>query len=374
MQMLFLKKRPLLVALIVGIGSLTLIAASIFVWPDWPSSELAAIEGLMTPDHWQTIEIAANGQIIKTVHEPYALVRNLSIVALSFIGVGLCGLRILTGGASRAEPNDQQKLSKNIAKAGLKLDGELGDILELVKSHLLVNKGFSESLDRAHRDLPISAKPEQVRMTVKFLIAENEKMQRDSQDLRRSLEQSRAQIQELRSNLAVAQEMGMRDSLTELRSRRYFDLSISKEIEEAHERGTPLCLVMADIDHFKRINDTFGHLIGDEILKNFSSLVLSNVKGRDIVARYGGEEFALILPHTDLEGATRLTEQIRSQLAGKKWTVKRDGQPVGKLTASFGVAELCRGEDAERLVRRADASLYEAKNAGRNCVVAAQAA
>jgi diguanylate cyclase len=363
------EKRPLLVALMIGLASLGLIAASIFLWPDWPRRPLLALMRLFTSERWQTIEIAANGQIIKTVHDPFALARNVSLIALSFIGIGLSGLRIWTSGGVKS--TDRQNLSKNLEKTGLKLDGELGEILELVQSHLLLNKEFSESLNQAHRDLPISAKPEQVRMTVKFLITENEKMQSDSQELKRNLEQSRAQIQELRCNLAEAQEMGMRDSLTELRSRRYFDLSLKKEIEEAHAAGATLCLVMGDIDHFKKVNDTFGHLIGDEILKNFSSLVLNNVKGRDIVARYGGEEFALILPQTDLEGAQLLTEQIRSQLESKKWTVKRDGQPIGKLTASFGIAQLAPGEDAEKLVRRTDAKLYEAKSAGRNRVIVA---
>jgi diguanylate cyclase len=168
--------------------------------------------------------------------------------------------------------------------------------------------------------------------------------------------------------LAQAEELGMRDSLTDLRSRRYFDLSLTKEIKDAHSDGSPLSLVMDDIDHFKKVNDTFGHPIGDEILKNFASLVLNNTKGSDIVARYGGEEFALILPRTDLQGARHLTEQIRKQLEAKKWLVKRDGQPIGKLTASFGIAQLIAGKDAEKLVRRADAKLYEAKKAGRNCI------
>jgi diguanylate cyclase len=363
-------KGSLVVALIslVGVG---LMAGLTFIWPDWPTRAVAEIMAFCMPEHWQTVEITASGQIIKTVHEPFALARNISLIALSFVGVGLGGIQILARGTRKAKPAESQKLSKDLERTGLKLDGELGGIIKLVQSHLRVNSEFSESLDRAHRDLPIAATSEQVRMTVQFLISENEKMQRDSQELKRSLEQSRSQIQELRSNLAQAQELGMRDSLTELRSRRFFDVSIETEIEEAHAQRSPLSLVMADIDHFKRVNDTFGHPIGDQVLKGFSSLVLNNVKGRDIVARYGGEEFALILPQTDLEGAQRLTEQIRTQLESKRWTVKRDGQPIGKLTASFGIAQLALGEDSERLIRRADAKLYEAKNLGRNRVVAA---
>ncbi len=363
-------KGSILAGLIISLVGVGLMAGSIFIWPDWPTRTVAEIMAFSMPEHWQTMEITASGQIIKTVHEPFALARNISLIALSFVGVGLGGMQIFARRTPKAKPAGPRKLSKDLERTSLKLDRELGEILKLVQSHLRVNSEFSESLDRAHRDLPISATSEQVRMTVQFLISENEKMQRDSQELKSSLEQSRCQIQELRSNLAQAQELGMRDGLTELRSRRFFDVSIETEIEEAHAQKSALCLVMADIDHFKRVNDTFGHPIGDQVLRSFSSLVLNNVKGRDVVARYGGEEFALILPHTDLAGAKRLTEQIRNQLECKRWTVKRDGQPIGKLTASFGIAQLAPGEDSERLIRRADAKLYEAKNLGRNRIVA----
>jgi diguanylate cyclase len=359
-----------LLALIILLAGLGLTAVSVFIWPDWPRTTAAALWAFSKPEGWQTVEITASGQIIKTVHEPFALARNVSLIALSLVGVCLGGLQIWARGNLKAKPAEPQKLSKDLERTSLRLDGELAEILRLVQSHLRVNNDFSESLDRAHRDLPISATSDQVRMTLQFLIAENEKMQRNTRELKSSLEQSRTQILELRSNLAQAQELGMRDSLTELRSRRFFDVSIETEIEAAHAQRTPLSLVMADIDHFKRVNDTFGHPIGDQVLKIFSSLVLNNVKGRDVVARYGGEEFALILPQTDLEGAKRLTEQIRTQLESKRWTVKRDGQPIGKLTASFGVAQLTPEEDSERLIRRADAKLYEAKKSGRNRVVA----
>ena len=130
-----------------------------------------------------------------------------------------------------------------------------------------------------------------------------------------------------------------------------------------------MCLVMGDIDRFKGINDTFGHQIGDEILKMFAKLLSSNVKGRDTVARFGGEEFAIILPETKLADAEHLTESIRIQLEGKELAVNNSGAPIGKITASFGIAQLGERDDADTLIQRADARLYEAKCAGRNRVV-----
>jgi hypothetical protein len=135
-------------------------------------------------------EIAASGEVIKIVHEPFATACNLALIALSFIGIGLGALRVWR----TFKHPDQLALSEKLERTGMELDNELGDILELVQSHVNRNQGYSDSLIQADRDLPISAKPEQVRMTVKFLIAENEKMRLDTNELRRNLEQSRTQI------------------------------------------------------------------------------------------------------------------------------------------------------------------------------------
>jgi diguanylate cyclase len=168
--------------------------------------------------------------------------------------------------------------------------------------------------------------------------------------------------------------MGMRDPLTALSNRRYFDTSLERELADAQARGAPLSLVMGDIDNFKKINDLFGHQIGDEILKMFARVLTDNVHSRDTVARYGGEEFAIILPETRLESAKQLTERMRSQVEGMELAVSESGQEIGKVTASFGVAELGPADDADALIQRADAKLYEAKCAGRNRVAADQAA
>ena len=210
--------------------------------------------------------------------------------------------------------------------------------------------------------------------SVKFLLAENAKMQNEASSLKKSLEQSKSQIDKLRAHLAEAQEISMRDPLTSLSNRRRFDDRLARELADAREQGTALSLVLADIDNFKKVNDLFGHTIGDEILKMFARVLQDNVCARDTVARYGGEEFAVILPETEVERARQITERMRSQLEGMQLALNGSGQVIGRITASFGIAELGQGDDADTLVQRADETLYQAKCAGRNRVAVDQAA
>ena len=309
----------------------------------------------------ESSQVNGNGQTLKAI---FAIAFLFGI-----IGLGVAGIGALRNWWAASKPSKLQDRAKTLETTEIQLDGELAVILRFMRSYVDANDSYSKSLAQAHRNMHSLAKPDQVRALVKFLIAQNEKMQRDTADLQRNLEHSSSQIEKLRWNLAEAQELGLRDPLTSLSNRRCFDVNLAKEIEEAHSHGTAMCLVMGDIDSFKGINDTFGHQIGDEILKMFAKLLSSNVKGRDTVARFGGEEFAIILPETRLTDAEHLTESIRSQLEGKELAVNNSGEPIGKITASFGIAQLGERDDADTLVQRADARLYEAKCAGRNRVV-----
>jgi diguanylate cyclase len=134
------------------------------------------------------------------------------------------------------------------------------------------------------------------------------------------------------------------------------------------QKDSPLSLILADIDNFKKINDQFGHLVGDEILKLVAGTLSHNVKGRDSVARFGGEEFAIILPETTALNALNIAQQIRQKLENQKWISRQHNKPIGIVTASFGVAQLEDGERKSIFLRRADSKLYQAKNAGRNRV------
>ena len=159
--------------------------------------------------------------------------------------------------------------------------------------------------------------------------------------------------------------LSLTDALTGLGNRRQLEQALTIEISRVQRTGGLLCAFMADLDHFKQINDTFGHEAGDKVLEAFGGLLREHTRATDIVARFGGEEFVGLMPHTELVRATATAERIREVLASGPI------EPLPKpITASFGVVELARGEQAESLLRRVDKALYEAKHTGRNRVVA----
>lgn len=151
------------------------------------------------------------------------------------------------------------------------------------------------------------------------------------------------------------------DPLTKIRNRYYYNEQIKKESANANRYFYPLALVLFDIDHFKSINDNYGHDVGDNVLVEYTRLISSHLRNGDIFCRIGGEEFTLILPHTNMAGAYKIADKLRALIEAHK--------KIMPITMSFGVVEYTKGEDLEVMFKRADEALYEAKNLGRNRVV-----
>jgi diguanylate cyclase (GGDEF)-like protein/PAS domain S-box-containing protein len=156
--------------------------------------------------------------------------------------------------------------------------------------------------------------------------------------------------------------LAVTDTLTNVYNRRYFTQKLEEEIERVRRSGISFSLIMLDIDHFKNVNDLFGHNAGDLVLKNMAKMILNRIRKIDTMARWGGEEFVLLLPETDGNAAVALAETLRRQLS------QMEIPGVGKITVSFGVASYSPGDTVDTLVNRADKRMYEAKFAGRNCV------
>jgi diguanylate cyclase len=213
-----------------------------------------------------------------------------------------------------------------------------------------------------------AANADQVHRVVSGLLDETRRMAARSKEVEQSLATSNAEIADLRDQIAVISNEALTDALTGLRNRKAFDEALSERTGEAIATGEPLALLMLDIDHFKKFNDTYGHPLGDEVIRLVGGCLTACTKGRDIACRYGGEEFAVILPATDLRGAVTVAEQIRATVAGKKITRKRTNESLGTVTLSIGAAQWCPSEPLDEWVQRADEALYAAKQGGRNRV------
>jgi diguanylate cyclase (GGDEF)-like protein len=168
------------------------------------------------------------------------------------------------------------------------------------------------------------------------------------------------------------QEQSIRDPLTGLHNRRFLEDSLVRELARAKRKTQPLSIILLDIDHFKRINDTFGHGAGDMVLRRLGLVLQAYVRESDIACRVGGEEFAVLLPEGPLQIATQRAEDIRKAISDL--TLKHEDQDLGAVTVSLGVATFPdHGTTADALIRAADQVLYDAKHKGRNRVVAAAA-
>ncbi|MFP2933758.1 diguanylate cyclase [Pyxidicoccus sp. 3LG] len=157
------------------------------------------------------------------------------------------------------------------------------------------------------------------------------------------------------------------DGLTQIYNRRYFDEQLDRELSRSRRYERVLSLVLLDIDHFKHVNDQYGHLAGDSVLKQLASTVRTKIRREDVFARYGGEEFAILLPEVSLGGTRQLAEKVRKLVEKQRFEFDRQAIPV---TVSLGVATLePQHREPGDLVRSADERLFEAKSAGRNRVV-----
>jgi len=171
--------------------------------------------------------------------------------------------------------------------------------------------------------------------------------------------------------------VGLTDGLTGVNNRRFFDQRIGEEIARALRTREPLACLLMDIDHFKQINDRYGHQAGDHILRQTAALVRDQLRNSDVLARYGGEEFAAVLPNTNERSAFEIAERIRDNVATHGFTLRENTQTHHlSVTVSIGIAVMGAGTIPTDihplmtgLIKKADAALYQAKNAGRNCVV-----
>lgn len=190
--------------------------------------------------------------------------------------------------------------------------------------------------------------------------------------LERQLHDTRRQISRLRADLSRYQYESERDELTGLANRRRFVASLRDAVLATDRKGESFCLMIIDIDHFKRFNDAYGHLMGDTVLQMVARALSDGVRLGDLVARHGGEEFAVVLPDIALKDAIAIAERLRVELAARTVLDRTTGERIANVTCSIGVGRHQAGESCEALVRRCDAALYQAKRSGRDRVEVAE--
>ncbi len=188
-------------------------------------------------------------------------------------------------------------------------------------------------------------------------------LEETKQQLRNINKAMKHKVDELYSMTNTLEKKAYKDNLTGISNRENFEDMFSVEIASAKQNNTPLSLIIFDIDHFKLVNDTYGHQAGDVILIDLVTVVGSSIKNRDIFARWGGEEFVILTPSTDITGASNLAEKLRKIIASYTFNYVEEG-----ITASFGVAQLVSHDVKRSLFEKADKALYEAKKNGRNRV------
>jgi diguanylate cyclase len=229
---------------------------------------------------------------------------------------------------------------------------------------------YRSSLQQFSKELSAEVEVPATLDAIDRVLTETLQMHTSIVSLTRRLEESQKEIEKLRAEVLRARQDAMVDGLTGLANRRSLDADITTWLEKSGYGIPGPCVLLIDIDHFKKVNDTYGHLFGDKVIRTIAEVLKRNVKGQDLAARYGGEEFAVLLPETPLDGARALAEAIRIAIAGCRIRRHDTEELIDSITVSLGVACFLRGESAQGFLARADKALYASKEQGRNRVTA----
>ncbi len=226
---------------------------------------------------------------------------------------------------------------------------------------------FGHALRHSEKELIDPSNP--IESIVAHLLVRTKSTQVSMGLMRQQIQESREEIAALRDRLERVTEEALTDPLTGLANRKGLSNAIEAALmSEGMLKSCP-CVLMIDIDHFKKINDTYGHLLGDKVIKVVGETLKRQIKGKDTAARYGGEEFCVLLPETELRDAIKVADNIRATIENIKIKRVNDQQEIGKVTISIGVAQYQLKEPIPDLIERADSALYQSKNEGRNRVM-----
>ena len=265
--------------------------------------------------------------------------------------------KFVNGGAAIAQQEKiQHSIEKVISDASeevLQINSTAGELDNTISKHAEVLSTVND--------------PQATALVLKQIMQDTRDILKENKVTQARIQETSAEIIQVKAELEAVKASAEKDSLTGLKNRGAFDKKIDDIVYSQKEPNTTL--IMLDIDHFKRVNDSFGHLVGDRVIRYVSAL-LNQVIGPDHhIARYGGEEFAVILTGVSVKDAKQLAEKTRIAMCNSKLQRKDSGETIGKVTLSAGIATLKPDESVDSFIQRADEALYKAKETGRNKVI-----
>lgn len=285
--------------------------------------------------------------------------------------------RILEDKKEFSQEVSRDLFRKHIIENEVHLQEKLQESLKTILYELVDNvektqngiDDYQRSLDEGLENISDDLSNTSLSDTIKLLIKTTQAIKSNTNNFQNQLAEAGNEIQELRQRLSQEEKNSYIDPLTQIGNRRAFDKRI---IELFQKEDSKLTLIFVDLDHFKKLNDNYGHQIGDKVLQSIGKILQEICSDNALTARYGGEEFIILLEDS-LETARNIVESIQASLSQLVLKKRNSGEVIGNITASFGVAQKIRGEFPEDLIERADKALYTAKISGRNQIKIASA-
>lgn len=243
----------------------------------------------------------------------------------------------------------------------------LGMLVDMAGKAALSNT----SLEKHIKELATTNEPKRVLNIASEIISETRHFMEETEKFEETIASTSQEIAALKNELVNVRKQASIDPLTGLHNRRAFNEALQQCIEENLNEENQFCMLLIDIDHFKKINDTHGHLVGDKVLAGIANVMTKKMRGGDYSSRFGGEEFSILLQNTMITGAFTVAENLRKVIESLKLKHIKSGEYIGQVTVSIGVSCYRKGESDQEFIDRCDKALYRAKSLGRNRTVIA---
>ncbi len=268
----------------------------------------------------------------------------------------------LYGDSAEANKLEDGKLKENLKKVAESIEATLEKAVQQIDIYDKKLEEHTTNIEQTSKEILT----EELLPSLEAILKELQEIRKQNETLKKELEKYHEEVSRLKEELAEAKSEAEIDFLTTIPNRRSFMRALQDAVRDFEMRNYPFSLIILDIDNFKQINDKYGHIVGDEVLKEIGSVLRNYLRANTIVGRIGGEEFAILLPGVPLEDAKKVAERIRKVIENR--VIRIDENTEINLTASFGVTQVKKGDTVESVIDRADMAMYEAKRKGKNRV------